>query len=223
MTKFPIERWFAKFGQDLESTPPGPEDAWPTTPLRMLVEALSDASAEQFLNPLVAMHLRRFGSAWARRAGDAGKVFWVRGEWEKVDLSYGLAAPFNHEDWDRAWCDGATGDLGQIETKVCYTHLTPPIGTLVDQIVERRDRDRKLHKQWKRATAQQFHALVALFGHSGTAGLDDLEEKARSYRQLSQVGEFTRFSEPQNLGRLWPTRSAKNYQCRVSLGLFRLA
>jgi hypothetical protein len=80
-----------------------------------VAEVLSDVSGEQYLNALTARSLRGF---WRSR-GRAS--FWARCEWAKTDISYGEATA-RFDNWDAAWRAGESGDLGQIEAKVIYSH-----------------------------------------------------------------------------------------------------
>ncbi len=192
---------------------------------RAVLEALSDAGAEQFLNPLVASHLRSFGSRIASTSAPES-WFWVRSEWEKVDISYGLAPRrFSGESrgWERAWLSGATGDLGQCEVKVCYTHhYAGKMGVLRGQLEERRERDVRRRPHFER---QRYHGLIWLFQHEGVGELrhvgDRLLKEAEDLR-LKVLHPFLIPSAADNLGRLWPSCEKQNYECGLSLALVEL-
>ncbi|MEN9796372.1 MAG: hypothetical protein RL653_68 [Pseudomonadota bacterium] len=191
----------------------------------MLLEALSDASAEQFLNPLVASHLRNHGGRLAK-AVKANKVFWVRSEWEKVDLCYGLADPFKPtpEGWASSWRTGATGDLGQCEVKVCYTHLyAGKIETLAGQLEERRERDKSYDAPNRKRL--RYHGLIWLFQHGGIDELKSIGDKleATSVRNgLNVVRNFVPSREQDTLGPLWPSENGEAYACGMALALVEL-
>lgn len=221
---FSLETWFDRWLDALGAPCLADDAAWPGRTRRMIAEALSDASAEQFLNPLVASHLRHFGREHASKH-TPDRVFWVRSEWDKVDLSYGLSAPFelSTRSWNGASADGTTGDLGQCEVKVCYTHLhAGKIKTLAGQLEDRRDRDR----QAPGADALQYHGLVWLFQHGG---IDDLRRIGDTIReQAERFGLVTRrpFAYPDvadDCGALWPSTGTKPYRCGMALALFELA
>jgi len=106
----PVEPWFESFRDELGAVAVV-DPSWPTTAGAMLHEALSDAGAEQFLYPLAAMRLRQFGRRRATGQGFRDEVFWARSEWEMVDVSYGLAKPFD-VDSDAAWRVVRTALLG---------------------------------------------------------------------------------------------------------------
>lgn len=217
---FPIQTWFETFTRDLRSPQTG-MGPWPGSPLAMVLEAMSDASPEQFVNPLVAMHLRRFGASWARERGFVDRLFWVRSEWQKVDLCYGLATPFEGDDFNDAWNRHATGDLGEIETKIWYSHLSSPIGTVAAQIQKLREWDAGLPAHEQRKVAQHFHALVLLFQHRGSDQLARMEAEVRNQKDLKLVGQFVRVAEMEEVGQLWPTRNGEAYRGSLSLGLLQ--
>jgi hypothetical protein len=175
---FSMRDWFCRWVDALAA--PSTDARWPSPLRRLVAEALSDAAAEQFLNPLVAQHLRRYGASVAE-ASSTDRVFWVRSEWEKVDLSYGFARPFEGSSaaWDRAWRDGVTGDVGQCEVKVIYAHQ--PQGmmkTLAGQLEERRAKD--VARAAPDAAKLRYHGLVWLFEHGDGAGLPELIENVKA-------------------------------------------
>lgn len=103
------------------------------------LEVQTDCANELYLNALIAMHLRRYGRARGFRG------WWARCEWAKVDISFG-AAETTFDDWDAAWNQGITGDIGQIEAKVLYSHFarsqrTERLEALTRQLKERRGKD----------------------------------------------------------------------------------
>jgi hypothetical protein len=90
--------WFATLPADLAKRADAPNmDATLGT---LLVEVLSDSCNELFCAGLLATRLRRFGAARCAKGH-----FWVRSEWCKFDLSYGLA-PTRFSDWNAAWVSG---------------------------------------------------------------------------------------------------------------------
>lgn len=223
---FSFESWFDSWCQQLGSQDGEPSDErWVFSLRRTILEALSDASSEQFLNPLVASHLRHFG----RRLADQHvkeRWFWVRSEWTKVDLSYGLAENFDihrHGAWDRQWATGGTGDLGQCEVKVCYAHLyADKIETLAAQLVERRARDRRGHAP--DAEKQTYHGVIWLFEHGDANEIRrvgaHLEDEARRWG-LAVRRPFQHSDELDDLGTLWP--HPDGYRCRLAIALVELA
>ena len=225
--RFAIEHWFDAFCRQLSSdpVPTGDEETWTFSFRRSVLEALSDSSAELFLNPLMASHLRHFGRHLARQHAPE-KWFWVRSEWDKTDLAYGLATPFDaaHHGWERAWSSGITGDLGQIEAKVCYTHFDAgQIGTLAKQLRTRKNRDRQNNVPHRHR--QCYHGVVWLFQHTGVDGISGQSE--RLTRDACDLGltlrrPFGTADAAVHLGRLWPSQSGKDYFCGVSLALFEL-
>jgi len=65
-SSFDIKDWFCNW-RALVADRSGPAgDDHRLLPLReTILEALSDSSAEQFLSPLTARHLRRYGRTWS--------------------------------------------------------------------------------------------------------------------------------------------------------------
>ena len=222
---FSLEAWFDQWrvAIDRHESPSAEGAVWPPSTRRAVLEALSDASAEQFLNPLVASHLRRFGALHARLVAPE-RMFWVRSEWEKVDISYGLATPFRPgpRAWDNAWASGATGDIGQCEVKVCYTHLyAGKMKRLAGQLEVRRERD--YVRKAPTLPHIRYHGLVWLFEHGGATTLqrvgDELLEEATSLGLVARR-TFTYPSSPDDLGRLWPYPDGNS--CGLTLALLEL-
>ena len=217
---FSFESWFKAL--QIAVTPLQLNSTWPGSLRRMALEALSDSSAEQFMNPLVAGHLRRYGADLASRYAPH-RWFWARSEWEKVDISYGLSEAFDasRDGWDDAWARGVTGDLGLCEVKVCYTHqFLGRIETLGEQLETRWRRYRL------RTPDYRYHGLVWLFQHHGVNDLEGASEQIRV--AASRVGLSVRCGfelplEPDDLERLWPSRDGGHYQCGMSLALLELA
>jgi hypothetical protein len=212
-----VEKWF--------------DDSWSTTfseqrELRTtLLEALSDSAPEQYINPILASSLRHFGQRLAMKEA-AEQCFWVRSEWEKVDISYGLAEPFDvgAEGWDTPWWDGVTGDLGTIEVKVCYDgHHRGRATILADQLRVRCRRETK--RKRNNVAAQSFHGLIWLFQHRGVDRLvtaaDAVQEEA-SGAGLKIVRPFQVPEAADNLGNIWPSLNGEPYSCGVSLALVQL-
>jgi hypothetical protein len=220
-----MKDWFSEWRRDLTVRHPLEGRSNHLLPLRETVlEALSDSAPEQFLNPLAAAHLRRFG-----RLRFKDDWFWVRTEWDDVDICYGLAPNAGLEtDWDPAWETGDTGDLGQLEVKVCYEHVRKNIKdqlrVLGTQLEARRERD-KPSKLLATRRPQRYHGLVWLFQHSGYDQLKSLGaeivEMAMS-NGLSLVEDFHSVDQHDEFERLWPTFKAKNYTCGMTNALFEL-
>lgn len=218
--KFSFESWFDAWRDALDAQ---------STIRSLVLEALSDASAEQFLNPLVANSLRHFGGELAARLAPK-RVFWVRSEWEKVDLSYGLAEPFKPttSGWELAWRAGKTGDLGQCEVKVCHTNLRAGrlktrLKTLAGQLEDRRDRDRA--REAPGHTQLRYHGLVWLFQHGGTSDIQGVGRQLE--REAAALGlkvrrKFFTPTRADNLGRIWPSADGSTYRCGMSLALMEL-
>ena len=170
--------------------------------------------------------MRHWGGHLARTHAPQ-RSFWVRSEWEKVDLSYGLATPFDiHRlGWEKAWHQGDTGDLGQCEVKVCYTHLHEgKIKTLAGQLEERRARDR--NRRGPGSNCLRYHGLVWLFQHGGIDRLHDIGaglEAAAQQSGLTVRRGFGYPSGPDDLGRIWPSSNDRDHRCGLSLALVELA
>lgn len=214
--RFSFEDWFDRFCSDIDS---------PSPIRRLVLEALSDAGAEQFLNPLAASNLRRYGAAIAAGT-DPDLLFWVRSEWEKVDLCYGLAVPFEptRRGWNSAWEQGKTGDLGQCEAKVCYTHIPAgKVEELAGQLRQRRQRD-----QVRRSPGLEhlrYHGIVWLFQHAGVDAMPDvcreLESRAETLG-LTVLRPFRAPATPEDLGRIWPSATNSSYSCGMAMALLEL-
>lgn len=223
---FSIEDWFDEWRRVLSessSEPLAPTEPWSLSLRRLVMEAMSDASPEQFLNALTASHLRHFGRQKAHEAS-IDRIFWVVTEWSKTDLSYGLASPFEGSDWNGAWEQGVTGDMGQIEVKVCYTHLVGNrIGVLADQLKRRRDTERSHPRRG--IGEQRFYGLVWLFQHGGcdkmTSVASSIEEKATT-NNLCVRRPFGANATEDDLGNLWPTHGGSRYTGAAQCALFEL-
>lgn len=189
-----------------------------------LVEVLADSANELYVNAVAAMHLRRWGRDWADKTRP-GAFFWVRTEWEKVDLSYGLA-PERFDDWNKAW-PMKTGDLGQIESKLVYDHFSESenagrVAELRRQIDERRARDESREKSLRlpgHASRQRYHGLIWFFeGANGSHQATDLPTMERSLdRQFGRAPRFRTIVEVEReLDGLWPlTSHASSYRPRL--------
>lgn len=225
---FSIENWFDALRADL-GKPSTHDAAWPPTVRRFILEALSDAAAEQFLNPIVANHLRLFGGNVVEKHGmSPERMFWVRSEWEKIDLSYGLALPFTPTSvgWEQAWRAGTSGELGQVEAKVCYAHLRT--ADLKGQIkkLSRQLKARRAYDLWQKSPHREklrYHGLVWLFQHGGVDELEDVGEMLLEDVEdlgLTVSRKFDVPTPPDDLGRLWPAKAS--YQCGLSVALVEL-
>jgi hypothetical protein len=222
--QFSLEAWFRSWVDALDAPAEIPEAAWPPSTLRMVLEALSDAAPEQFLNPLVAQHLRRYGTQIAQKA-KSDRIFWVRSEWEKVDLSYGFAIPFalGARAWDAAWRRGHTGDCGQIEVKAIYSHrYEGTMGILAAQLEQRFQRDKR--RNAPDLARQRYHGLVWLFDH-GLGHEAELEGWVRdeALRLGLRMAVQPKTMATHDLGSLWPSTGGKPYRCAMSLALLELA
>jgi hypothetical protein len=228
-TRFRFEDWFDAWRTELAARGAGECEgsisAWPASLRRMVLEALSDAAPEQFLNPLAASHLRRFGGRLAGRFAP-NHVFWVRSEWNDVDLSYGLALPFESRarPWEHARETGRTGELGRCEVKVCYAHLMQgKMKVLAGQLEARRARDRE--EGLPGAETLRYHGLVWLFSHGDDGRLPSVAALLRGEADgngLRAVRAFEGDVVTDDLGRLWPTTGGGAYRCRLTTGLFEL-
>jgi hypothetical protein len=229
---FNVNDWFTTWRGALRHRAGSESTSAHYLPLRETVlEALSDSSAEQFLNPLTARHLRRYGSSlpWVRQH----KLwFWVRSEWFDVDLSYGLAKPFGRtprfkDPWNAAWMRGDTGDLGQIEVKVCYTHeyvLDAKIARLSEQLHERRDRDQRDRGNGD-LRPQNYHGIVWLFEHQGCLELTNVAKQLAATAAHHKLEVCVGFSPDTAdlLGPLWPSLDGEPYSCGLDVALFKLS
>ena len=222
-----VNSWFDAWRSALAIRHALAQDADDQLPLRETVlEALSDSSAEQCLSPLLARHMRRFGRRYFEASG---LWFWVRSEWEKVDLCYGLApsAGFPNWNWNTAWTAGHTGDLGQIEAKVLYAHygeslISDRLKVLGDQLRARRDYGAKTAT----TRPQDVHGLVWLMQHRADTSFEAIARKVEHIAgdaQLVLVRAFDTVGADQNLGRLWPSMGNADYDCAVTLALVKLA
>jgi len=142
---------------------------------RMMLEILTDAASELFCSAILAAHLRRFG---AQRF--ASNKFWVRCEWAKFDLSYGIARE-TFSDWDKAWARGITGDLGTIEVKVIYKHYAESkyLAKVADLAAQLQARRRQI-AAWRASGPQD--------GGKETYGYYGLLLRNRSAEYLSREG-----------------------------------
>jgi hypothetical protein len=216
---FSMKTWFGEWVAALAAPASTDAQRWPSPLRRLVAEALSDAAAEQFLNPLVAQHLRRYGASVAGASTD--RQFWVRSEWDKVDLSYGFARPFEGSvgAWDRAWREGATGDVGQCEVKVIYAHRPQGVmKTLAGQLEERRARD--VSYAAPDAAKLRYHGLVWLFEHGDGTALGDLIDRVKEEAvalNLAHVAEAPVMVD--DLGMLWPSTGGNPYRCAMSVAL----
>lgn len=142
------------------------------------LEIQTDCSSELYLNALVALHLRRYG----RDLGISG--WWARCEWAKVDISFGAAkGPF--DDWNAAWYQGITGDVGQIEGKVLYWHYTESVrknklAELRRELTDRRDKDVDYRQK------QLYLGLVWMVSYE-QPGHDESLESLLTHRSSRQV------------------------------------
>jgi hypothetical protein len=235
MTAFSFADWFVAWRKALGNPARFAHGAeWQLDLRHQVVSALSDASAEQLLNPLVASHLRHYGARWAIENGYKEKTFWVRSEWAKADLSYGLAEPFDgpSRDWDKAWLDGKTGDVGQCEVKVLYAHygeskVEHKLKKLEWQLKTRRDVDRTWQKRTPQVLQhlfdQQYHGLIWMFEHKNEPGtLESIQLQTRLPDTLELIGGPTPPADSDILIGTWPDAAGKQYAARLDLALVKL-
>lgn len=214
-------KWFDTFVNDIgicELSPGGDTHAFPQNMKSLIIEVLSDASNEQFLNGLMASHLRH----WGRKEYD-NDLFWARSEWHKTDVSYGLATQsfsYRGRGWDSAWHKGITGDIGQIEVKVCYSHLySGKILQLASQLLRREqgDRDNKLLRR-----PQLYHGVVWMFD-IGQDSLDSamkaIDAEMNESQRLSWTSPFRKVGEQMVL---WPSNNGEGFKCSLYVGLCAL-
>jgi hypothetical protein len=223
----PIGSWFEAWVRDLSAVPPEQSGGWPHGMQRTVLETLSDASSEQFLNPLVAIHLRKWGQAkfGPSPTGDLPGWFWVRSEWGKVDISYGIAPKAfsgGLQGWDAARHRGNTGDRGQLEVKVCYSHLyAGRMLKLGSQLLMRREAHQASGSD---RPAQAYHGLVWLFDDGRVRG--ELAEAAilteATAAGLTCRTGFVRVVRNASLGQLWPSLGGEHYACSLWMALMEL-
>lgn len=244
MAAFSFADWFVAWRKALGNPARFAHGAeWQLDLRHLVVSALSDASAEQLLNPLVASHLRHYGARWAIENGYQDKTFWVRSEWAKVDLSYGLAEPFDRNllSWNRAWLDGKTGDLGQCEVKVLYAHeyeskVKAKLKNLVEQLEKHREVDRleqeKAPHVLRHLKNQRYHGIIWMFEHQRdrkptrkhdySQPLSSLRIQEWLPRELKQVHAPQMPLKYDTLIRTWPDVDGKPYEARLDLALVKL-
>lgn len=224
---FSFEAWFDSWRKTLEA-PASAGHVWPPSTRRTVLEALSDIGAEQVLNSLVAMHLRRYGSEFAQTLAKTlgatqERLFWVRSDWRQVDLSYGLANPFRPtlRSWNMAWSEGATGDLGQCEMTVCYAHHHDGKVRSLAERMRNQQAYGLIHEA--RGLAQlRHHGMIWLFEHGGAEELEKVG--ARLLAEAEEQGLVVRrpFEYPKtadDLGMLWPSRDGSPYRCGMAVAL----
>ena len=119
---------------------------------------------------------------------------------------------------------GISGDLGQIEVKVCYTHhYAGKINMLVTQLEKRREQDRLTKAPtW---SSQHYHGVIWLFQHGWVEHLAPMATELTS--EATRLGLIKRQSfrtqeAADPLGRLWPSLNGQNYSCGLSLAFFEL-
>ena len=230
MPEIVIEDWFRDFVAAMKVPPKGdPEGTW--TPIaKLAIEALSDASAEQLLNPIAASHLRHYGQERYGHAeeGFKGPWFWVRSEWCKVDISYGVANEAfkggnTGRGWDVAWSQKATGDLGLIEAKVCYSHLDIPsrVGGLAAQLKDRRSDNVDFGM-----VNQRYLGIIWCVQHGERTDANVLLDTASDAMKANGLvirAPFQPIATNVNLGYLWPSLGAvKPYYSNVDVALGEL-
>lgn len=228
MTAFSFADWFVAWRKALGNPARFAHGAeWQLDLRHLVVSALSDASAEQLLNPLVASHLRHYGARWAIENGYQDKTFWVRSEWAKVDLSYGLAEPFDgpSRDWDKAWLDKKTGDFGQCEVKVIYAHYSDSVKTTVLEKLANQLQARREYDQNRDRLTQQYFGLIWMFEHKNEPGnrtLESIRLQTRLPDTLELIGGPTPPADNDILIGTWPDAAGKQYEARLDLALVKL-
>ena len=187
---------------------------------REAVEVLSDVSGEPYLNAVAARHLHRYGRE------RKGVGFWVRSEWEKVDISYGMSSQ-RLESWAAGRRSGWMGDLGQIEVKVLYTtsgkakkYFESTIDVLGRQLRDRQKRG-LARSPPSHGRPPEYHGVVWLHDHG--RGRHDTEARVRErvnaasaaveealivhgleYIRAGTDDDLFRFVCRENLGESWP-------------------
>lgn len=119
-----------------------------------LVEMFTDTSNENLLNSLAAQHMREYGRKHRLQG------FWARCEWAKTDISFGRADQA-FQDWDRAWIQGLTGDIGQIESKALYSHYG--VGKCREKLVELHSQLEERVKKDQGRPQQRYLGMVLFF------------------------------------------------------------
>lgn len=225
-----VNSWFEAWRSALSIRHALAHDADDQLPLRETVlEALSDSSAEQCLSPLIARHMRRFGRKYFQASG---LWFWVRSEWGKVDLCYGLAPATGLPtwNWNAAWKTGDTGDLGQIEAKVLYANYSDSqhlerLRVLAAQLHERKAYLDKNATNTATTRPQEIYGLIWLMQHTAEASFESIARKVEDHARgtgLVVVRPFDTVGADQNLGRLWPSVGDADYNCAMTLALVSL-
>lgn len=171
-----------------------------------LLEAVSDCAHEQHLNATTAAHMR----LWGRRHVSP-QHFWARSEWEKKDLTWGVA-PEKFEGWSR---DEVTKPLGVVEAKLAYWHEpngrhAERLNTLRSQLSVSGEKwpDRWLHGLlWLVSYEQEPEKCVRLDGDEGwassLAGLTPLRPPSLP----AQESPFYLVAE-RDLREVWPRSDA---------------
>ncbi len=202
-SSFDVEKWFAAFCEEAKGDTPF---IWPDSGSmgHMMIEALSDSSNELFCTAILARHMRRYA------AKQTLERFWVRCEWTKFDLSYGVATePFS--DWNEAWNRGITGDLGTIEVKVIYDHyassmIKAKINDLVSQLAARRQQVENWRRPKPISGKQKslgYHGLIIFTGMSDAATttlMSDLKGKLTPIDNWRHLGQI----DSNELSKIWP-------------------
>ena len=189
----------------------------------LLLEVLLDASNELCVSSFLATHLRRFGRDQNCRRTD--RWFWVRSEWAKFDLSYGLAF-CKFEEWNAAWVVGDTGDLGTIELKVIYDHYDrgtklKKMDELYRQLVSRRgeiakSRSKEGDNLQRQLADPAFHGLVIFLSEKGT----EIPDVIANASELLRVAEWEAVAETSHteMETLWPCKEMwKTWELRFGL------
>lgn len=207
MTPDFIELWFRSLCGSLRTST---SEGWLSERRtgQLVLEVFSDSSNELFACGLLATHLRRFGREFFQTPG---RQFWVRSEWAKFDLCYGLAHE-SFRDWNHAWNDGITGDLGTIEVKVVYsTYGTDKIvGTMVTLAQQLATRIRQVFDWRKEApntavpcAESSYHGLVFYVAESDHNPADVAALQCRGLNRLAAWERVATLSSDERRA-LWP-------------------
>ncbi len=188
-----------------------------------LLEVLSDAANELCVVGYLATHLRAYGRRFHYAGND---MFWVRSEWCKFDLCFG-AATARFTDWNQAWNDGTTGDLGCIEVKIIYEHFPDEkqLG-LGDRLAGQLETNRRQTQAWRgtrrsstlRKLEATYHGMIFYVGTASSAPPTHLPRAEAGLVQCGVWRKVATFSAAE-LESLWP-RSDLRAGLSLQVGLF---
>lgn len=185
-----------------------------------MLEVLTDASNELFAAGIIAAHLRRFGAAHHPQV--ANGHFWVRSEWAKFDMCYGIATA-RFRDWNLAWDNGVTGDCGIIELKVIYSHYddskkAEKMDELSRQLKARQEAVRKASNGFPNGDVNNlaFHGIVLYVDSTESPVCRPLSLKAEGLQQVSDW-ELSGMLQAEELLGIWPIEGMHRRELRMAL------